>query len=415
MIASALPVRILHVFDHSLPEQSGYAFRSAAIIREQRHAGWETIQLTGPKQQIAAQPRECINGIDYYRTLGRGSVLGRVPVLNQLDAVRRIRARLREIVALAKPDVVHAHSPCLNGLAALGLGTPLVYELRSSWEDAAVSSGTTTEGSLRHRASRALETHVLRRADAVTTICEGLREEILRRGIDSRRVTVIPNGVDPDALAARHASGTGVRARFGLQDKYVLGFIGSFFAWEGLVLLVEALPKILGSRADVRVLLAGAGPDAPRVRAAVARLGLEPYVVFAGSVPHDEVGATYDALDMVIYPRTPMRLTEMVTPLKPLEAMALGKVIVASDVGGHRELISDGLTGVLFRAGDANALAAAVLAVAGDSSLRKALAASGPRFVREHRAWSSVVRRYEPVYRRVMRRDEPAAAEPERP
>ncbi|HEY7377258.1 MAG TPA: glycosyltransferase, partial [Steroidobacteraceae bacterium] len=137
-------MRILHVFDHSLPERSGYSLRSAAILREQRRLGWETAQVTGPKHTLAAPARESIEGFDFYRTVSPASALARLPAVGQLDVVRRLRSRLKEIIRLEEPDVLHAHSPCLNGLAALGLGKPLLYELRSSWEDAAVSSGLTT-------------------------------------------------------------------------------------------------------------------------------------------------------------------------------------------------------------------------------------------------------------------------------
>lgn len=403
-------MRILHVLDHSLPEQSGYSFRSQAILREQRNLGWETVQVTGPKHGASAAPIESASGLGFHRTPASRSMLGRLPVLDQLDVVRQLRRRLKEVVAATQPDIIQAHSPCLNALAALGLGKPFVYEMRSSWEDAAVSSGTTTEGSLRYRMSRALETYTLRRADAVVTICEGLRTEVLRRGVAGDRITVVPNAVDAEGFARRAVNSGEFRAKLNLTNELVLGFIGSFFAWEGLTLLAEALPEIIEARADTRLLLVGGGPDEPAIRAAVARLGLAKHVIFAGQLKHDDVANAYEAVDILVYPRTPMRLTEMVTPLKPLEAMALGKVFVASDVGGHRELVRDGVTGVLFRSGDRSALAQTVVRVSGDTALRQALAAAGPKFVREERTWAHVVRRYEPAYRRLLQRERAVSA-----
>jgi PEP-CTERM/exosortase A-associated glycosyltransferase len=394
-------MRILHVLDHSLPVQSGYSFRSHAILREQRRLGWETVQVTSSKQGSLVEAVESAGGLDLHRTAGNG-LLSRLPVLSQLDVIRRLRKRLEDIVSATQPDVIQAHSPCLTALAALGLGPPLVYEMRSSWEDAAVSSGATREGSLRYRLSRALETFVLHRADAVTTICEGLRDEILGRGVPRDKVTTIPNAVDIDAFAGAGLTGESLRAKLGLQDKYVLGFIGSFFAWEGLALLIEALPQILAVRSDVRVLLVGSGPDEWALRQAVSRFGLASSVVFAGEVRHDDIICAYDAVDLLVYPRTPIRLTEMVTPLKPLEAMALEKVFVASDVGGHRELVRDGITGILFKAGDAISLAQSIIRVASNALLRDSLREAARRFVREERTWNKVVRGYEPVYRKLM-------------
>jgi PEP-CTERM/exosortase A-associated glycosyltransferase len=396
-------MRVLHVLDHSLPVQSGYSFRSAAILREQGRLGWETLALTGPKHGKAAQPLERVMELQFHRTSPGNGGIGSLPVLNQYDVVRRLRARLREVIDQVKPDILHAHSPCLNGLAALGLGKPVVYELRSSWEDAAVSTGTTHEGSLRYRASRWLETQVLRRASAVTTICEGLREEVVHRGIAPERVTVIPNAVDTEAFVPATRVSSEKRRALGLESNFVLGFIGSFFAWEGLALLIEAMPAILARRSDARLLLVGGGVHEPTLRALVERLGLQQQVIFAGQAPHSEVGSYYDAVDLLVYPRLPMRLTDMVTPLKPLEAMALGKALVASDVGGHRELIRDGATGVLFPAGDPAAAADKIVSVMNDPALRQGLRERGPRFVREERTWEIVVRGYRPVYEGLLR------------
>ncbi len=395
-------MRILHIFDHSLPVQSGYSFRSAAILREQAARGWQTVQITSSKQGAFTAPVETAGGFEFHRTPPLQAAWTQLPAMDQLGVVRSLRQRLREVIAQTRPDILQAHSPCLNGLAALGLGVPLVYELRSSWEDAAVSNGTTTEGSLRYRFSRALETHVLRRADAVTTICEGLRADVCSRGVAPERIAVVPNAVDVERFSRALPSGDAVRMRHGLQGKAVLGFAGSFFAWEGLPLLVEALALLLRQRDDVRLLLVGAGPDEVAIRAAVERLGLQQQVVLTGQVPQSEVDSLYAAMDVLVYPRLPMRLTDMVTPLKPLEAMALSKVFIASDVGGHRELVEHERTGLLFKAGDAQALAQAASRALSDAGLRQNLAAEGLRFVHEERTWAKSVAAYAPVYTRLL-------------
>ncbi|MBW7930593.1 MAG: glycosyltransferase, exosortase A system-associated [Gammaproteobacteria bacterium] len=396
-------MRILHVFDHSLPVQSGYAFRSAAILREQRRLGWETLQVTGPKQGPATGLVEDFEELRFHRTPPATGMAARLPVLDQLAVVSALKRRIAEIVRSEKPDILHAHSPCLDAMAAFGHGKPVVYELRSSWEDAAVSSGVTTEGSLRYRASRWLETRALHRADAITTICEGLRRDVILRGIPGDKITVVPNSVHvPAAPAAGQPDGESQRDKYGLRGCCVVAFIGSFFAWEGLVSLIEALPLVLQQRPDARLLLVGAGPDEAAMRAAAARCGVEAQVIFAGQVPHREVAALYAMVDVLAYPRLPMRLTEMVTPLKPLEAMAMRKVFVASDVGGHRELVEDGVTGLLFKAGDRAALAAALLRAADDAALRARLVDAGFRHVSGERSWARAVQQYVPVYTRLM-------------
>ena len=153
---------------------------------------------------------------------------------------------------------------------------------------------------------------------------------------------------------------------------------------------------------DLRLLLVGGGPQEANLRARTADLALGGAVVFTGRVPHSEVGRYYDLVDAFVYPRLPMRLTDLVTPLKPLEAMAQGRLVVASDVGGHRELIRDGETGVLFRAGDAGALADAVFGLFSHREQWPGLQAAGSCFVERDRNWEASVARYEPVYRRLL-------------
>jgi len=280
----------------------------------------------------------------------------------------------------------------------------VVYEIRAFWEDAAVDHGTTTENSLRYRTTRALETRALRKVDHAFTICEGLRADIVARGIPADRVTVIPNAVDIEAFAAGQAPSTVVREKLKLSSDPVIGFIGSFYAYEGLDLLVEAMPLVLAQVPDARLLLVGGGLQEKALKEQVRAMHLESRVMFSGRVPHSEVQHYYDAVDVLAYPRHSMRLTELVTPLKPLEAMAQQRLFVASDVGGHRELVEHGKTGILFKAGDTKALAKAVVDLLGNTALQPRLKAAGRHFVEEVRNWRNSVANYAPVYERLVRR-----------
>lgn len=394
-------MRILHVLDHSLPLHSGYTFRTLAILRQQRALGWETLHLTSPKHGDSQAAEEEIDGWHFYRTTAAASPFAVTPVVKELVVMARIFRRMEEIVRRHRPDVIHAHSPVLNAIPALRVGRrfhiPVVYEVRALWEDAAVDHGTARQGGLRYRLSRAAETYALRSANAVTTICEGLRQEIIGRGVATDRVTVIPNAVDVDAFKFGKAPDEALRAQLGLAGTVLVGFVGSFFAYEGLDLLLGALPLILAERPEVRVLLVGGGPHEAQLKDMARRLGVADKVVFAGRVAHSEVHRYYSLIDVLAYPRRSMRLTELVTPLKPLEAMAQGHLLVASDVGGHRELIRDGETGTLFPAGRSDALADAVLRLLrqSDWSARRLRAR---RFVEAERNWRSSVERYRGVY-----------------
>ena len=389
-------MRILHILDHSLPIQSGYAFRSDAILREQAKLGFEIRAITGPKHDEGNEDREIVNGIEFQRAPA-GTVLPKLPWGGYVDVIVQLRKRIRDAISDMNPDVIHAHSPCLNALAAFGLNVPVVYEMRSFWEDAAVSNGTTVEGSVRYRLSQFLETKVLRQADAVTTICEGLRGEIIKRGVGPANVTVVPNAVRPEEFESDAASAPDERFRY----KKLLGFFGSFFAWEGLPLLIRAVANIVERRDDVHLILAGGGQQEESLVALVKQLGVSPHITFKGRVSHNEIASLYQQVDVMVYPRERMRLTELVTPLKPLEAMATGCLVVASNVGGHRELIRDGETGFLFEAGDLDALIATLERVLALSDRADRVRQRALKFIASERTWPAVAQRYATVYRGI--------------
>lgn len=409
-------MRILHVLDHSAPLHSGYTFRTLAILEQQRALGWETFHLTSLKHTAARDLEEEASGFKFYRTLPSGTFLEALPGLGPLAVIRSLTRRLVDVAREVKPDVIHAHSPSLNGVAALRVGRaagiPVVYEVRALWEDGAVSHGWSSAWGPRYRMTRALETFVLRRADAVTTICEPLRRELVQRGIPPARVTVIPNAVDPARFAPGGRPDPSLAESLGLTGCRAIGFIGSFYAYEGLALLIEALPRILETAPDVRLVLVGGGFEEEALRAQARRAGLADRVVLTGRVPHQAIPAYYDLLALCVYPRVPARLTNLVTPLKPLEAMAQGRLVVASDVGGHRELVVDGATGVLFRAGDVAALAAAVLDALRDPDRSAAIRRSARAWVERERTWAQAVARYADVYGRIARSDGPRLREP---
>lgn len=400
-------MRILHILDHSIPLHSGYTFRTAALLREQRALGWETHHLTSPKQGAVSAAADEVDGLRFHRTEPVVGASARWPVLRELALMRRLGQRMEAVARDIQPDLIHAHSPVLNVLPALKvgaqLGIPVVYEIRAFWEDAAVDHGSTREDSPRYRLTRALETHAIRQAAHVFTICEGLRADIVGRGIPSAKVTVIPNAVDVGAFQLAQAPDPALQQRWGLQGRTVIGFIGSFYAYEGLDLLVRALPALVQARPDVCLLLVGGGPQDANLKALVAELGLTDRVVFTGRVPHHEVNRYYDLINVLAYPRHSMRLTELVTPLKPLEAMAQGHLFVASDVGGHQELVQHGQTGILFKADSAEALTQALLDLLNKPARWPALRANGRQFVESVRNWRNSVANYKPVYEALTR------------
>ena len=396
-------MRILHVLDHSLPLHSGYTFRTRAILKAQMERGWTVAGVTGPRYHTGDSPFETLDGIDFHRTKQMRRL---PPVIGELAEIAAFARRIGEVVERFRPDILHAHSPVIDPLAAMRAAKrhalPLLYEIRAFWEDAAVGNGTGTEGSAKYRAIRGLESWAARRVDAVAVICEGLKRDLIARGIDAGKIMVSPNGVDLHLFGDPVPRDASLAAQLGLEGADTIGFIGSFYDYEGLDDLIAAMPALLAQRPQARLVMVGGGPMEQALRAQAAASSAAHAIHFVGRVPHEQVERYYSLIDLLVYPRKHMRLTDLVTPLKPIEAMAQHRLVAASDVGGHRELIRDGDTGTLFPSDDPAALADAVARVFADRSGWDAQRARARRWVEAERNWSSNISRYEPVYQRLI-------------
>jgi PEP-CTERM/exosortase A-associated glycosyltransferase len=397
-------MKILHVLDHSLPVFSGYSFRSANIVRFQKHHGLDPVVLTSPKQGSDDNGMEEIAGIRYYRTASLPVDLAhRLPFIKECLLMSRLKKRIVEVVNAEHINLIHSHSPSLNGLpsskVAHASGLPFVYEARAFWEDAAVDHGTFAEDSLRYRLSRALETHVFQKAQASIVIAAGMRQELCARGINEGAVSIIPNGVDVEGFRPKNKNHELAR-KLDLGTGPVFGFIGSYYHYEGLRFLIETFPLIIDQLPTAKLLLIGGGPEEEILRQASACLAGA--IRMLGHIPHEEVPDYYSIMDVLVFPRSKMRLTDLVTPLKPLEAMAMGKAVLASDVGGHRELIQHELTGLLFRADDAKALTAEAVRVGSDPALRQRLGSVARSYVEQKCQWPDIVSAYSHIYQRLF-------------
>ena len=397
--------RVLHVLDHSLPLQSGYTFRTRAILKAQQAVGLEVMGITGLRHFAAGPEIEEVDGLVFHRCPGAASG---PPLLREWREIRQLAAAIDALCEQWRPDILHAHSPALCGLAALRVarrrGIPLVYEIRAFWEDAAVGNGTGTTGSLKYQLTRSLENRVVAGADAVVTICRGLRDDLVERGFDPGRISLSPNGVDLALFGAPPAPEPQLAERLGLGDGPVIGFIGSFYDYEGLDILIDAMPLLLERESGARLLLVGGGPRDAQLRAQAAASPAGHAIHFTGRVPHGEVERFYALMDVMAYPRKASRLTELVTPLKPLEAMAQGKLVAASAVGGHRELMTDGLHGALFAPDDPAACAASLGALLADRSRWPEMRAAALSHVRAEHDWARNVARYPAVYQTLIAR-----------
>ncbi len=406
-------MKILHVLDHSIPLHSGYTFRTRSILKEQHKLGIETCHVTSPKHGNSQAEIENVDGLKFYRSAPISGLMSKLPVLNQMSYISPMVKRILEVIEIEKPDVIHAHSPALNGLAALKAGRksglPVVYEIRAFWEDAAVDHGTCKEDDLRYRLTRKMETHVVKHANAVTTICQGLKIDLIARGFPEDKFTVIPNAVNIEQFELITEKNVELEKALAFENCQVLGFLGSFYGYEGIDLAISAMPSVLKQNPNVRLLLVGGGSQEQNLKHQVTLLGLEGKVIFTGRVPHSEVGKYYSLVDLLVYPRKKMRLTDLVTPLKPLEAMAQGKLVLASDVGGHKELITNNENGFLFKADDVAHLSKRIIELLTNASPSnvdveepQTIIKNGRNYVDNVRNWKNSVSHYLPLYQRLV-------------
>jgi len=401
-------MRILHVLDHSLPLHSGYTFRTRAILKSQQAAGLDVRGITGLRQEIEGPPAEEVDGLLFHRTPGTAEG----PVgLREWREIATFAEGIERVMRDWRPDVIHAHSPAICGAAALKVARqhdiPLVYEIRAFWEDAAVGNRTSREGSIKYRLTRALENRVVAGADAVFTICHGLRDDLIDRGFNPGKIGISPNGVDLALFGDPVARDDSLAQQLGIAaDDPVIGFIGSFYDYEGLDDLIAAMPVLRAEHPGARLLLTGGGPMESALRAQAAALPDPAAVIFTGRVPHGEVERYYSLVDILAYPRKRSRLTDLVTPLKPLEAMAQQRLVAASDVGGHRELIRDGETGILFPADDPVACAEALADLLDRRNSWTQIKHQAVEHVRSNHDWANNIHRYQLVYHDLLGQQE---------
>jgi len=404
-------MKVLHVLETSLPHTVGYTVRARYIVDHQRRLGLEPVVVTSPLFPPKQPPEriEEYDGVRYYRTnhirppASAKSKIGSYAL--RIAMALRYRRAVLEIARRERPDVLHAHSSYANAYAALPaareLALPLVYEVRTLWGEAAVVEDGLRPDSWKHRLIWQLELGAMRRATMVAPISRGIREELINKGIPSEKLEIVPNGVDSSRFVPSPRDQARAQS-MGLADRFVIGFIGSIRRLEGLSTLLQAFGICRTQRQGISLVIVGDGPERSALEAQVRQLGLAG-VVLTGNVPHSEVSSWYSIMDMLVYPRIRAVITERVTPLKPLEAMALGKVCIGSDVGGLTELIQHGTTGLTFRAGDAKHLAAVIISLMDDQALRDRLRQSALDFVRKEREWSVIVAGYSKLYERLIR------------
>ncbi|MDO5031018.1 glycosyltransferase [Corynebacterium sp.] len=339
-------IKVLHLVNNCRPfTTSGYTFRSSKLFEAQAASGMEPCALTRYGYpfsigKFTRKPKTTVEGVTYFHLTPW--LFEEAPFGRQEAMVRAIK----QIARIVRPNVIHTTTPFSNGLiageAARRLNIPWVYEVRgepeatwlSKFEPSLYKYAEKSEYFLK---AREAEIACMRAADAVISLSETQRNTLVQRGIAKNKITVIPNAID-GGETERTFSQSNLRLELGLpEESKLIGTVTSLVSYEGLDLLLELIArnsKLVG-------VIVGKGEDLPRLKEIAQELGIADRVFFPGEIANDQVWKWYGAIDVFCIPRIDSWVTRNVTPLKPMQAMALGVPVVASDLPALREVTQE--------------------------------------------------------------------------
>lgn len=404
--------RVLSFVSQCMPHHtSGYAVRTHWLLRHLKAKDWdiEAVARFGyPNDRHDFRGRDMVGAretVDDIAYSFHPDVEG-----FRLDAITYQQLAVDSLVERAvqiRPALLHCASNFQCGLpgveAARRLGIPSIYEVRGLWHVSRTAKLPEYADSDHYQMSHKLEVQTAKAADHVFAITRAIGRLLVDEGVSEDKITVIPNGVDVDEFVPRERNRDLART-LGLGDDHIVfGFIGSFARYEGLGLLLDAIAGLPASeRRRVRVLLVGDGQVLEGLQAQARRLRIDDQVIYTGRIPYEQVRDHYSLIDAGVYPRRAARVCEIVSPLKPLEAMAMGKPIVVSSVAALAETVDHGETGLIFDKDDVNSLREKLLELIADREMRERLGHNAREWAKTHRSWAQITQSIESVYRALI-------------
>jgi glycosyltransferase involved in cell wall biosynthesis len=403
--------RSIYFLHNSLPFTSaGYATRTHGICLGVAKRDFDIRPVTRPgfpldlglEVTAADVPQASeIDGITYRRLVDFQR-----PDFSEPEYITRTADVFERILREHRPGLVHAASNYVTGLPALiaarRAALPYVYEARGFWEITRASREPNFRNSGQFRGMANLEALCAREADAVITLTTAMKDVLIERGVAEEKITLVHNSVDAARFVPRPRDEV-LAARLGVApDEPVIGYIGSHVIYEGLDDLIEACARLREKDVAFRLLLVGDGKETPDLLRRAEARGLSDRLIAPGRVPHEEVESYYSLVDIAPFPRKPWEVCEVVSPLKPFEAMAMEKAVIVSDVRALAEIASDGETGLHFRKGSVDNLSDALERLLADPGLRRDLGKAARAWIETHRTWDIAGARVADVYAQVL-------------
>ncbi|MGP9846374.1 glycosyltransferase [Brachybacterium sp. 107] len=390
--------KVFYLLHNSLPHNSaGYATRTHGLLSELNRIGWDVDGVTrlgypydmpGNAEVPDVPLHDVVGNVDYRRLLTSREIEKKNPLFHYTE---RYSSALLDLAKEQRPAIIHAASNHLNGLTAVKtarqLGIPSVYEVRGLWEVTRGSRNPEWAESNMYKYIARMEADAAKGATRVFAITEALREEMITRGVDGDKIEIVPNGVDTSRFNPIPRDEE-LASQLGVAGKTVIGYVGSVLDYEGIELILEAAEVLNRVREDFRVLIVGDGAELERFQNHVQERELEHVVTFTGRVPHEEVERYYSLVDITPFPRLPLPVCEMVSPLKPFEAMAMGKAVIASDVAALQEIVTPGVNGYLHEKGSTESLIEQLVRMLDDPEHTRQIGIQAREWVVENRDWS---------------------------
>lgn len=394
----AEPHKVFYLLHNSLPHNSaGYATRTHGLLSELNRIGWDVDGVTRlgypydmpGKAEVPDVPlHDVVGNVDYRRLLKSREIEKKNPLFHYTE---RYSSALLDLAKEQRPAIIHAASNHWNGLTAVKtarqLGIPSIYEVRGLWEVTRGSRNPEWAESNMFKYIARMEADAAKGATRVFAITEALREEMVKRGVDGDKIQIVPNGVDTTRFNPIPRDEE-LASQLGVAGKTVIGYVGSVLDYEGIELILEAAEVLNRTREDFHVLIVGDGAELERFQHHVQERELEHVVTFTGRVPHEEVERYYSLVDITPFPRLPLPVCEMVSPLKPFEAMAMGKAVIASDVAALKEIVTPGVNGYLHEKGSTESLIEQLVRVLDDPERTRQIGIQAREWVVENRDWS---------------------------
>lgn len=449
-------MKVLHVLANGPPDVNGYAIRTKMILEHlDQYTDVEVVGITSPwypRNKNMMEPHE-ENGITYLRTPHPAQTDENLPVLLRIarwierrhqhhypqrpekalkmklkrqqmglfgKVIRLpaffskiawkvveekvlIRYFTKQIIDVTKKldiDLIHAHTPYRVGLPSLKAARkqriPLIYEMRGMWEETAVANGRWLENGPAYKRFRRFETKVLRKSDGVICISEALKNEAISRGVDENSITIVPNGISPRLMESKtdRPDVSEVKSNLKLDENTtVVGYIGSLREMEGVDQTAESVADLISKGHDIRFFVLTGKPGQTELKQLCETLGISDNTVITGPVSHDKVPEYYDLIDVFVVSRPDTRVTRFVTPLKPFEAMAMGKCVVASNLPALEEIIHHEKTGLLYNPDSHLNLSFEIGKCLTNPELKNQIEQNAQNWVLKNRKWEDLVQR----------------------